>query len=514
MKKYYRIVWKEIALRLSFHLIYMCAIASLPYIIKYMIDCKFKQGYMDVVKWTSLFVGAIIIGMIAQYISQRSAWKLDEKFYKCIRRDYFNEIISKTSDEFEEKTIGQYSSELNNNIEGCEEYIEYCMEICESVIGLVVYAVYILMLDIRIAIIIYIAAIATLFLPRVTGKKLSNKKQTLLANTGEYTNKVMDLLKGFSFINRTTIKSFNNEHSRHLDKMENSRYSYGSYKTFANVLNGSVMYIVNTAAFAIIAVLLCMGSITVGVATATISYIQDFMFPLRTIIDSVSAVKSVEGVKDDIISRLENVREVSDGELSFEKYIKVDNISVEFTDFAIRNKSCLFKKGQSYVIIGDSGTGKSTLLKAIAGRLAVNEGNIYIDEEKLDFDRSNQLMFYSQQKSHIFDAGYEDNVTIFGSYDIKPDWDILKELDGYNSICNTQTCSDLSGGERQLVLLNRALFSGKEILLLDEPFSAMNKELEYKVTERLLGMGRTIIMITHNSDERYLELFDNVVNIS
>lgn len=251
-----------------------------------------------------------------------------------------------------------------------------------------------------------------------------------------------------------------------------------------------------------------------GVATATISYIQDFMFPLRTIIDSVSAVKSVEGVKDDIISRLENVREVSEGEFSFEKYIKVDNISVEFTDFAIRNKSFLFKKGQSYVIIGDSGTGKSTLLKAIAGRLAVNEGCIYIDEEKLDFDKSNQLMFYSQQKSHIFDAGYEDNVTIFGSYDIRQEWDILKELDGYNSICNTKTCSDLSGGERQLVLLNRALFSGKEILLLDEPFSAMNKELEYKVTERLLEMGRTIIMITHNSDEGYLKLFDNVVNIS
>ena len=42
----------------------------------------------------------------------------------------------------------------------------------------------------------------------------------------------------------------------------------------------------------------------------------------------------------------------------------------------------------------------------------------------------------------------------------------------------------------------------------------MNKELEYKVTERLLEMGRTIIMITHNSDEGYLKLFDNVVNIS
>lgn len=73
------------------------------------------------------------------------------------------------------------------------------MEVCESVIGLIVYAIYIFLLDMRIACIIYLAALITLFLPRVTGTKLSNKKQFLLSETGKYTNTVMDLLKGFFF---------------------------------------------------------------------------------------------------------------------------------------------------------------------------------------------------------------------------------------------------------------------------------------------------------------------------
>lgn len=513
MKKYFQIVQKQIIFRLLFHLIYMCAIASLPYIIKFMIDCEFKQGYMDVLKWTSLFVLSIVIGMASQYISQKSAWKLDEKFFKCIRKDYFNYVISKSPQNFEKKSIGEYSSEIINNIESCEEYIEYCMQICESIIGLTVYAIYIFLLDIRIAIIIYLTAIITLFLPRITGKKLSNKKQILLNNTGEYTNKVIDLLKGFSFINSITIRSINQEHVKNLNKMENARYKYGSYKTFTNVLNGSVMYVVNIAAFAIIAVLLCLGSITVGVATATISYIQDFMYPLRTIIDSVSAVKSVEGVKNDIINQIDNSRIANEKEVKLNKEVTIKNISIRLQDFEMKDKSFSFEKGKSYVIIGNSGTGKSTLLKILSGRIKADTGQLFVDEEKLDYDLCNKIMFYSNQDSHIFDASYEDNVTVFESYYDKNKYDILNRLEDYKYIKSTQNCNDLSGGEKQLVLLNRALYSDREVIILDEPFSAMNDKLEYSVTEYLLSLGKTVIMVTHNINEKYLNMFDYIIEM-
>lgn len=513
MKKYYRLVWIEILMRLLFHFIYMCAIASLPYIIKYMIDCRFLNGYYDVVKWIMVFVGAILIGMVAQYISQKSAWKLDEKFYKAIRKDVFNEITTKLPSDFEDKSIGEYASEMNNNIASCEEYIEYIMQICESVIGLLVYAVYIFMLDVRIAIIIYLTAFATFFLPRVTGKELSLRKQGVLAFTGKYTNKLIDLLEGFSFINRFTRKSINEEHIASLTQMEESRYAYGSYKTFANVLNGSVMYMVNVAAFGIIAVLLCVGSITAGVATATISYIQDFMYPLRTIIDAVSSVKAVEGVKNTLIKQIEEARAVKDADMTIQKEIRMDQISIIFQDFEIRNFSQTFQKGKSYVIVGESGSGKSLLLKALTGRIRPDEGNIYVDGKTLDYDSSSCLMFYSEQKSHIFDASYMDNVTLFGSYEYDEAMNIFNDITNYSYLTDVKNCSDLSGGEKQLVLLNRAILSRADVMVLDEPFSAMNRELEYEVTKKLLGLKKTVIMITHNSEQNYLDLFDETIQI-
>lgn len=513
MKRYFHVVWKEIVLRLGFHLIYMCAIATLPYIIKYMIDSNYKNGFLDVVKWTGIFLSSVIIGMLAQYISQRSAWKLDEKFYKEIRKDFFNVIVTKLPSDFDKNTIGEYNTQISDNIDCCEQYIEYCMEICESFIGLIVYAIYILLLDIRVAIVIYVTAIITLFLPRITGEKLSIKKRTLLSKTGIYSNVVIDLLKGFSFINHSTINSISGEHFRYLEKMERARYDYGKFKSFTNVLNGSVMYIVNTAAFAIIAVLLYANAITVGVATATISYIQDFMYPLRTIIDSISAIKSVKGVEVDIITSIENCRTIEEREISFNKEIVVDNVSTCIGSFVLNNKSFIFTKGNSYAIIGENGMGKSILLSIISSRLVSDVGSVYIDDKKVDYDMCNQIMYYANQESHIFNASYVDNVTLFGSYEEQDNLDILKVVTDYSMIKHATNCTELSGGEKQLILLNRALFSGREILILDEPFSAMNSTLENIITEYILRMGKTIIMVTHNNKMEYLKLFDHIINL-
>lgn len=513
MKKYYRYLWKEIAMRLCFHILYICAIAALPYIIKNMIDCVYINGIYDVVKWIVIFVVFIIIGMGAQYVTQCSAWKLDKKFYERIREEYFEAIIRKKTEEFYKKMAGEYSSEIINDIAGCEEYLEYVMEVWESAIGLIVYAIYIFLLDWRIACIIYFTALITLFLPRVTGTTLSNKKQCVLTETGKYTNKVIDLLKGFSFINRYTEKAVSSEHRNSLYLMEHARYAYGKYKTFANVLNGSVMYIVNTAAFGIIAILLCADSITAGTATATISYIQDFMFPLRTVIDSISAVKAVEGVKNRIIEEIENTRYISLGKTEFRDKIRLNKVSVAFADFKLFEKSYTFVRGKSYAITGNSGTGKSTILRIIAQRISHETGNVWIDNLDANYDLCNDLIFYLEQGSHVYATGYQDNVTMFGSYKYKKIIEKMTGSDRYNSICDSKNCNELSGGEKQIVLIARALLSEKEILVLDEPFSATNKDLEERLTKELLNSGKTIIMATHNIKEEYLKMFDNVISL-
>lgn len=315
MKKYFLKVKNEIVGRLFFHLIYIVVIAGLPYVIKMMLDSDYSQGITDVVSLIILFIMLIFIGMGAQYLSQRISWKLDTKFFLLLRKDLFSSIIGRSPKDFKSKDIGDYSSMLNNDVAACGEYVNYFMLIIESIMGILTYAIYLFLLDYRIAIMMYVCTGLMIFLPRITGNKLSIKKQNLLNITGNYITKVIDLLKGYPLVNDKTSEAISNRHELSLEEMENSRYEYGKFKTFVNVFNGSVMYLINIFTFIIIAILLYKKQITVGVAAATFSYIGDFSYPLRTIIDSISDLKSVEGVKNNVINDIDNTN------LNREKYI-------------------------------------------------------------------------------------------------------------------------------------------------------------------------------------------------
>jgi len=515
MVKYIKLIKKEIFIRLFFHYLYVIAIAALPYVIKNMIDSKFDNGLQDVIIWTIIFVSFIIIGMLSQYITQRTAWKIDKIFYEEIRADLFRSIILKNPKEFVKKDIGDYSSEINNDIAACEEYIEYGLLIIESVIGLVVYAVYVFNLNYKIAIVIYIAALLVVMLPKITGDIFSDKKQYLLEKTGEYNTKLIDLLKGYEIVDEKTYLGIVNRHNEELKNMENARYSFGKFKTFVNVLNGSVMYIINISAFVIIAVLLFRKNITAGVATATIAYIQSFMSPLRTLIDAISNLKSVKGTKERILNEINEEKVSNNDKISFNKNITLENIYVSYNDFCIKNFSYNFEKGKKYAIIGTSGTGKSTIIKLIMKFIEPDKGKIKVDGKSLDYSDTRKIMAYLNQNSYVYMDTFEDNVTVFGVYENNDNYNATiiskNTLSHFNDI---KDCSSLSGGEQQIVNILRIINSKKEILILDEPFSALDKKTERELCEKLLRIkDKTIIMVTHNTSIDVLNLFDEIIDM-
>ncbi|MGF3066092.1 ATP-binding cassette domain-containing protein [Facklamia sp. P12955] len=80
-----------------------------------------------------------------------------------------------------------------------------------------------------------------------------------------------------------------------------------------------------------------------------------------------------------------------------------------------------------------------------------------------------------------------------------------------NKILKSDNCSQLSGGQKQMIKLQRAILSQMPILLMDEPFSAMNSELEIDLTKKLVQLDKTIILVSHNTNPDYLNLFDEVI---
>ncbi len=135
-----------------------------------------------------------------------------------------------------------------------------------------------------------------------------------------------------------------------------------------------------------------------------------------------------------------------------------------------------------------------------------------MDSIFLSADFFSSSVFNKEQ--HIFSTNFWNNVSIWGSFDKT----ILEKGDKYipenkvEILLKSENNNELSGGEKQLVNYLRAVLSGREILLLDEPFSAMDKAMENYVCNRLLEMkDKTIIMITHNVEKEFLDKFDHII---
>jgi len=176
---------------------------------------------------------------------------------------------------------------------------------------------------------------------------------------------------------------------------------------------------------------------------------------------------------------------------------------------AIENVSLNIKKGEIVSIIGPSGCGKTTLLKVIAGLLKPTKGNVELNHKHLS------MMF---QKSILFKwKTVKENIQLpFDIKKIKKDVSNAIELVGLKGFENSYP-SELSGGMQQRVALARALVTEPELLLMDEPFGALDEMKRNELNLELLRIWKetktTMAIVTHSINEAVF-LSDKVVILS
>lgn len=181
------------------------------------------------------------------------------------------------------------------------------------------------------------------------------------------------------------------------------------------------------------------------------------------------------------------------------------------------------KKGERVAIVGESGAGKSSLLNLIAGFEQARQGSLFLNREEHTYtDVSKRPVSMLFQDNNIFPhLTVEQNIglALIPSLSLntsqKSQVKAIAEQMGIADFLHRQA-DQLSGGQKQRVALARTLLRDKPILLLDEPFSALDpkrrQELQYLVWDICQNRNLTLLMVTHQLEESKF-LFDRVITI-
>ncbi len=195
--------------------------------------------------------------------------------------------------------------------------------------------------------------------------------------------------------------------------------------------------------------------------------------------------------------------------ISFSYYEK-NNKKIIFDNF-----NCKIKKGKFTSIIGPSGTGKSSLLKLIAGLIAPEKGEIKFENQTLN-KVINQITLIQQNPSLMPWLNVYDNITLANSNNKKTNYKNIDELikDIGLGEFSSYFPHKLSGGMLQRVAIARALLFYPSLLLLDEPFAALDNLSREIISTELVSIIKkkslTVLMVTHSIEEAAL-LSDEVL---
>lgn len=195
--------------------------------------------------------------------------------------------------------------------------------------------------------------------------------------------------------------------------------------------------------------------------------------------------------------------------------IQLQDITHRYQEhIAIKNISAGFNENKITAIIGRSGSGKSTLLQLINGLVKPQHGTVWLQNNQLDYNQLNQIrlkMGYVVQAIGLF-----PHLTVFQNISLAGRMTTLAEsatervfelmnLVGLPLVHQQKYPHELSGGEQQRVGICRALFLNPSILLMDEPFGALDPITRYEIQLEVLKLQklqpRTILLVTHDMRE-------------
>ena len=529
-------------------------ILSVPQLMQILIDFLSGNRRYSMHQIILMAVAVLLMVSFSGLCTYYFRTKFSTKAVFQYRKMAYHYLSKKKVTEFYGQNTAVYLSALNTDLQKIkEDFLDQIPILSQIVICGIGAVLVMIRYNFFLAMMACLISLIPFFAALFSGRNMEKIEENLSKENAEYLAFLKDFAIGFTIIKSYKVEGiFSALHDKICQKvearMEEREKSVEKINYFAAISG----YITQFAILLLCAVVAYRSkSISVGTVLAFSRLINYIIDPVTELPGMLSKARTAYALSEQFWEKIEKgeqeeqqEQQQKSGEIvkdgyhqhtdtdSHEKALPIPSLqgdicfsrlSFSYTpekqvlkDFTLR-----VKEGEKLILLGASGSGKSSILKLLMGIERSQGGEISIGNRQLSTLPEESLfrsISYIQQEVFIFDGSIYENITLFQDYG-KEELELAIEKSGLKNLISEKgldyPCGEngaaLSGGERQRINIARSLLRKTPILLADEITAALDKENSYLVLDSLLSLENiTEILVLHDLDSRILSRVDRI----
>ncbi|MBD5429463.1 ABC transporter ATP-binding protein [Lactobacillus sp.] len=462
-------------------------------------------------------VGGGIIKYIAVYL------------YNKAQQNYIHHIREQITQYYWIKGVNVSAAQnrLTNDIKiVSDSLLDPCLKILSCGLEIILSAIFVYSYSRLLFVLIIVLALIILMLPKLLSKPVEKATSMLSDSNKKYLNVVSDWINGLAVLQRYKRSNiFKSIFAKGSSKLEQSTINLSKKNSEINSINYSVNILAQSIILTVTGILIINNAVEFGVFFSIGNFASSIFTNLVAVATNLTLLNSSHEVNNSIKKQLDSHIESnfpSHSDITDFAALSLNNLSFKASSSElIHYPDIKIKKGEKVLLLGDSGTGKSTLFKLILGTYKPTTGKItFKNSNNKEIHPNPSEIGYVPQDPILFPGTIADNITLFNPQlnDEALYWaskfDLTADLKKFPKGINSQI--DLnnnvySGGQRQKIILARSKLYNSELLLIDEGTSAIDSKSTLKILKKLLDTDNTIIFIAHNLSSEILNMFDKKI---
>ena len=496
----------------------------IPVLVGQAVDNIVAKGevYFEAVVRIILYIAAAIVGVSScQWLMNYLVNVISFRVGRDLRRDVFRKLNTVPLSYIDTHPHGDLISRVINDVDAVGDGLtQICLQLFSGIVTIIGTLIFMLAIDWRIAIVVFVLTPLSLFLAACIGKlthKRFTEQQLLQGDISSYVEEHVG--------NQRIVKAFSYEERacEDFEKLNQHLYDVGFKAQFAGALANPSTRFVNALVYAAVAIIgaltVISGGLSIGGLSCFLTYANQYTKPfnevtgvltqLQTGLAAAERVFAVLGAEDE--SRDDN--KITDTE-NVRGNVEIRDISFSYVPEKplIQHFSLNVPSGCHVAIVGPTGCGKTTLINLLMRFYEVNEGSILIDGVDIrDMSRDALRRCYGMvlQESWLFNGTIMENLrygnenatdeeVIAAAKSAHAHSFIRKMPQGYNTEIS-EGGGNLSQGQKQLLCIARAMLTNPSVLILDEATSSIDTLTEIRVQKAFAKMmkGRTSFVVAH-----------------